>query len=431
MQWLKNTFKHLPVAILVNLIYWFPARKMNLIGITGTDGKTTVSLLIHHILNYIGINTGLISTIETKIKNLTIPTGLHVTSPHPFKLQKFLKMMLKNDIQWVVLETTSHGLDQHRFWGLKFKIGILTNLSHEHLDYHKTFVSYLDSKLKLFQNSEIAIINKDDPSYTKVADRLKKMKKKMITFAIKNAADLKAEKIKLTPRGTNFLLSYNLHRRENKILISSPLIGEFNVLNQLAAIGAVLTTGLADLTQVKEAIEKFLPPKGRMEEIPNNRGIKIIIDFAHTPNGLQQVLSTFRKVYPSKRLIVVFGCAGLRDIQKRPIMGKIAAQLADILVLTSEDPRTENPLTIIQQIAQGCRQAGIKRLSTKKEYFNQKGYYILENRQQAINFAIRNLAKEQDIVLLCGKGHEKSICYGKTEYPWSEHQAVKIALKQK
>jgi len=342
-QNLINWFWHLPQAILANLIYGFPSRKLIVIGITGTSGKTSVSHLLYHILKTNNFKVVLLSTI-------TVP-GLHVTNPEPFILQKLLFQAKKNHKKYVILEVTSHGLDQFRNWGIRFSYGLITNITHEHLDYHKTFEHYRRTKLKLLSQSRVKV-------------------------------NFKAVK-------------------------------DFTQSNINAATAIALKLGLP-LAKIKAAVKTFPGVPGRMEII-QSKPFKVVIDFAHKPDALEKALIYLRPL-TKRKLIAVFGCAGLRDRLKRPIMGEISSRLADITVLTSEDPRTEDPNQIIQEI-----RAGFKL---------KKPLYLQPDRQKAINLAVK-LAKAGDTVVFFGKGHEKSMCFGKIEHPWSEHQAVKKALCQK
>lgn len=392
----KNKFMHLPVAVMANFYFNFPSRKLKIIGVTGTDGKTTTVNLIYHILLSAGYRAGMVSTVSAKIDGEEIDTGFHVTAPDPIMLQKLLKKMVQKGLEYAVLETTSHGLDQFRLWGVDFDIGVLTNITHEHLDYHKDLVGYQAAKLKLFLNSKIAILNKDDPSFNFLSKQIKQnTKSKVLSYSLKQKADF-------TPQKFNF---------------KSSLPGEYNKYNSLAAIAVATQLGVSQEI-IKEALLSFKGVKGRMEEVSEGQDFKVYVDFAHTPNALKQVLTFLRKQkLANSRLIAVFGTAGLRDVDKRPMMGEISGKLADFTVITAEDPRTEDINQICDQIAKGCQKA--------------KGEYkIIVDRQQAFDFAIGKLAKKNDIVVVCGKGHEQSMCFGQTEYPWSEHAAVKKALEK-
>jgi len=404
---LKN-FGHLCWVILANIYWRFPSKKLTVIGVTGTDGKTTTVHLIHHILKTAGKKVDLISTVSAP--------GLHTTTPNPWILQKLLRQMVNREVKYVVLEATSHGLDQHRLWGVKFHIGAVTNITHEHLDYHKTYRNYLQAKAKLFRGVKIAILNRDDKSFSYLNSQSVIRNSQLITYGIKNEADF-------TPKNFSF---------------KTLLPGEYNQYNCLAAIAATLALGISPEI-IRQGVASFRGVIGRMEEIDEGQNFKVIVDFAHTPNGLENTLKTLnlqlvirnRKI---GRLIAVFGCAGLRDVAKRPMMGEISARLADITVLTAEDPRTEDVNKIINQIAQGCLASGARE-EDLSNWFNwsnlkEKVFLRIPDRREAIRFAIQKLAKKRDIVVICGKGHERSMCYGKTEYPWSDQQEAKKALRE-
>lgn len=385
---LVNYLYHFPKALLAVLYYGYPAQNLQVIGVTGTDGKTTTSSLIYQILKKADLKVALISTVSAKIGQKDLPTGLHVTSPNPWELQKLLKLIKDKGFEYVVLESTSHGLDQFRLLGSNFKIGVLTNVTHEHLDYHKTYSRYLQAKAKLFKQTQFSILNQDDSSFAK----MKKLASgKIITYGLK--------------KGT-----YNLRNSSFK----TSLPGEYNLSNCLAALSVAKTLGIKDKV-IYQAIKDFKGVVGRMEEIKNKFGFKVFVDFAHTPNGLKNALLALKQMKP-KKLMAVFGAAGLRDKTKRPMMGKNACQLANQVILTSEDPRTEDVLSIMSQISQGCK--------------NSKKIIKEPDRQKAINLAI-TLAQKGDIIGIFGKGHEKSLCFGNKEYPWSDQKAVKKALQKR
>ena len=411
-----NRLKHFPAAFLAVLFYRYPARNLRVIGVTGTDGKTTVVNLIYHILKEAGLSAAVISTVSAKIGDKEIETGFHVTAPDPWRLQKFLRRMADLGIEYVVLEATSHGLDQHRLLGCNFMMGVVTNITHEHLDYHKTYGNYLTAKAKLFKRVKMAILNRDDESFPYLVAKLQSCKDtKRQSYGIKNKADFTPETFKF----------------------KTQLLGEYNQYNCLAAIAAASALGVPE-EKIREAIASFERVEGRMEEIAEGQNFRVIVDFAHTPNALEQVLTHLRKellldsARGENKLILVFGCAGLRDREKRPMMGEIAAQYADFTILTAEDPRTEDVNKIIEEISQGCLAGGAKEVKDTTYYIPHTTYHYfvrIPDRQEAINFAIQKLAKKDDIVVICGKGHEKSMCYGKTEYPWSDQEAVRKAFE--
>lgn len=394
-QSVKNYLLHWPVSLLALHYYWFPGKNVKIIGVTGTDGKTTTVNLIYKILKESGLSVAMISTVSAIINDEEIDTGFHVTAPQPWLLQKLLKKISREKIEYLVLEVTSHGLDQFRLLGVNFEIGVLTNITHEHLDYHKTFVNYVKAKVKLFENCKYAVINIDDPSYENIKEIANKNKTKTVSYGLKSKADF-------TPVTFPF---------------KTPLKGEYNKYNCLAAIATASLLKIDD-KKIKTAIENFDSVVGRYEEINEGQNFRVIVDFAHTPNALNQILKTLREEIKGKsRLVTVFGAAGLRDREKRPMMGKLACQYSDMVILTAEDPRTEKVEVICQEIGAGCE---------KKDY----DLKVIIDREKAIEYAIKE-AKKDDIIVICGKGHEKSMCFGTVECPWSDQDTVRKILKER
>jgi UDP-N-acetylmuramoyl-L-alanyl-D-glutamate--2,6-diaminopimelate ligase len=362
--------------------------------------------LIYHILKTARKKVALVSTVEARIGRKSWPTGFHVTSPDPFKLQQFLRQMRSHKIRYVCLEATSHGSDQFRFFPLKPKVAVLTNITHEHLDYHRTFANYLKAKLKILKSANYVILNKDLPNFEEIKSKLGKSA--YATYSLESESQLQATQ----PQFFKDRVKFTLGNLEYEL----PLPGKYNIYNALAAISVALYLEISPAT-IRRALRTFKGIPGRMQFL-KSKGLTIIIDFAHTPNALQEALTTLRESKPPKsKLIAVFGAAGLRDKSKRPLMGKIAAQLADEVVLTAEDPRTENLASIFADLQQDIP----SELKTK--------IHVIEDRQEAINYALTNLAKKGDWVGIFGKGHEQSMCYGTKEYPWSDLTAVKTALK--
>ena len=355
---------------------------MKVIGVTGTDGKTTTVNMIYQILKTSGKKVSMVSTINAP--------GFHVTSPDPFTIQKFARDAEQHGDECLVLEVTSHALDQYRFWGIKFDIGVITNITHEHLDYHKTFENYLNTKFNLLNKVKYTVLNNNLLYVQKNVSK----QSKTISFGLDKG---------------------DFNQKDVNLKLEIP--GDYNIENALAALAVAFVLGI-DKNMAKKTLENFKGIKGRMEEIKNNMGIKIIIDFAHTPNALEQALKTLRK-QSSGRLIAVFGSAGRRDIAKRSLMGKIAAELADITVITAEDPRGELE-NISEQIAVGALKAG----ATKD-----RNLFLIGDRKKAIDLVINQLARKGDIVGIFGKGHELSMNLdGKKEIPWSDFEEVKKAL---
>lgn len=386
-QWLVNLLLQLPVAIVANIIYGFPSRRIKAVGVTGTDGKTTTTNMLYKILKDAGEKVSLVSTTATIIGDKTYDTGFHVTSPHQFIVQELIKKAADSGSKYIILEVTSHALDQHRFLGVKFDVGVVTNITHEHLDYHKTFENYQKAKFKLLQRARVPVVNQGIKGVGGI-------KGKIITFGLKEG---------------------DFNRKELNLKLK--VLGDYNVENALAAYAVASVLGI-DQNVAKNALENFEGVVGRMEEIRNDWGIKTFVDFAHTPNGLQQALQTLRSQTKGK-LISIIGAEGQRDIEKRPLLGETAARLSDFVVVTAVDPRGQLE-KINQQIIAGAEKVGAKMDET---------LYIINNRSEAINFVINKLAKKGDTVGIFGKGHEKSINYTGVEEPWSDVEAVKKAFK--
>ena len=394
-MWQKfKNYYHFFQALVCAIYFQFPSKKMEVIGVTGTDGKTTTVNMLYHILNSSGKNVSMISSISAKIGKKDYATGFHVSTPSSWQVQKYLKEALDAKSEYFILEATSHGLDQNRLAFIDFKIGILTNITHEHLDYHKNWHNYALSKLKLLKNSKKKIANLDDASFDLVR---KKINGKILTYSKNKKADVNLK---------NFPVKLNID-------------GDYNLSNALAAYSAAASIGISK-QQILKALSNFKGIKGRLDSVDLGQNFKVYIDFAHTPNALKNALTTLRsKAQKGGKLIAVFGSAGARDSKKRPMMGTIASEIADVIVLTSEDPRNENPYQICEQIAKG-----IKNKIVNKDYF------IIINRTQAINFAI-DLAKDNDTVGLFGKGHEKTINIQGKEHPWDEVKTAQDAIKKR
>jgi len=372
---IKNAFH------LLQAWYWaarcgWPGEKMYFIGVTGTDGKTTTCTLIYEILKAAGFKAGLLTTVAAKIGDEEIDTGLHTTDPDPSVLQPLLKRMLEEGVTHVVVEATSHGLDQNRLFGCDFKIGVLTNITHEHLDYHGSLEKYTEAKLKLLRSVKYAVINSQ--------------------FSILNSQ-----------LNSNVqVINYSKTQIKN---ISPALAGEYNKYN-IAAAEAVAKILDIRYQILEEVIKNFAGVPGRREEVKVGQKFRVIVDFAHTPNALEQVLKSLRQAQGKNKIILVFGCTGERDKEKRPVMGEIAGRLADIVMVTSDDTRRESQDEIAKQIMAGIPRPG--------------GIFVINDRREAIKKAIE-LAKPGDIVLLAGKGHEESLLIGTTEIPWSDKEVAR------
>ena len=436
-----NTLRHYPTALLAAAYYQYPSRLLFIIGITGSDGKTTTTNGIYHLLQTANLKTGMLSTISAKIGNQNINTGLHVTTPDPWPLQKLIKSMVDHNAKYAVLETTSHGWAQHRLFGTNFDIGVITNITHEHFDYHGTYQNYLLTKAKLLKHVKLAVLNIDDKSYQPLLKYLKSHNPgaQIWTYGIQNPnANFLAKNINISNKALNYTCYINERTNEQwykqpkqqKFDITFPILAYFNVYNTLAMIAVGHYLKIPPRI-IQKALKTFPPIPGRMEYIPWKKR-RIVIDFAHTPNAIQSALETLRQNSKletrNSKLISVFGCAGLRDIQKRPLMGKVSAQFADITIITAEDPRTEDVNKIIAQIATGCKQAGAKETLLSNVRCQMSDVFIrIPDRQTAITTALA-ISHPGDTIGIFGKGHEKSMCYGATEHPWSDKKAVQKAI---
>lgn len=405
----------------------YPARKIKVIGVTGTDGKTTTSHLIYEILKAEGYPVALISTLGAFVGEEKIDTGFHVTTPDAKLLQPLIKKIVQKGARYLVLETTSHGLDQYRTLGCNFWIGVLTNVTNEHLDYHGTFEKYRAAKGKLFRKIKIAVLNKDDPSFNFFRAKASKTAR-ILTYSLNQQADLKASKIAIEKGYMNFVIK----DKKKLYSVKSGLLGDYNVSNILAASLAARVCGVS-WEKIILALNKFEGVKGRMETIDVGQAFSVIVDFAHTPNALEKVLLTLRKIsYGKARIICVFGCAGERDTLKRPAMGKISAKLADVTIFTAEDPRHEKVSDIIDKMAEGAISTGAVEINPEQGVKTEGKHNVflrIEDRKKAIRYAIKDVAKPGDIVIICGKGHEKSLAYGDKEIPWSDQAAARESLK--
>lgn len=412
----KN-FYHLVIAFLSALLFRFPALSLKVIGVTGTDGKTTTVSLIYHILEHTGLKVGMISTLEAKFSGRVFDTGFHVTTPSAFSIQKFLRRMVDNKIKYVVLEVTSHAIDQNRVAFVPIHTSIITNISQEHLDYHKNYKNYLMTKAKIMNNVRYRVLNSEDQSF----EMLKMSGSGQLVTVGGLGAEYFGEIVSSDGATTNYAIHYKTKQKLLKtMVVQSNLIGEFNLSNILAAFAVSKILGLED-KKILSAIETFPGVAGRMDQVDFGQKFKVIVDFAHTPRSIEVALKTLRK-NTEKRLICVFGSAGERDRSKRALMGQTAGTLADLIILTSEDPRSEKPEKIIDEIAKGVEKSGGE--SNKK-------YWKIVDRAEAIAKAIENLAEEGDTVVILGKGHEKSMNIAGKEIPWNDKKVASDALKRR
>jgi UDP-N-acetylmuramoyl-L-alanyl-D-glutamate--2,6-diaminopimelate ligase len=397
--------------------YDFPGRELTCIGVTGTDGKTSTSRLLFEMLRAGGRRVGLLSTIKAVIGDSEEPLELHVTTPEAPVVQRYLRRMVESGLTHCVLETTSIGLAQHRVDAIPFQMGVVTNITHEHLDYHGDYEGYLAAKARLFElvarSGGTAVLNRDDSSYEKLAAIAGTSQ---ISYGL-HQADVTASERQYAADLTRF----NLHLPGQPSLpIATPLVGEFNVYNMLAAAAAAHCLGV-DGTAVQRGIAATDLISGRMERIDEGQDFLVVVDFAHTPRGLEVAIDAAKRMVASRngRIITVFGSAGKRDVAKRHLMSEISALDADISILTAEDPRTEDLDEILAMMAQGCeRQGGIEG----------ETFWRIPDRGRAIYHAL-SLARPNDLVLICGKGHEQSMCFGTVEHPWDDRDATRAALR--
>lgn len=418
----KNLFKtiepfgHLCEAVLLHAVHGFPMRGLKVIGVTGTNGKTSTSSMIHAMLHHSGYKVGLMSTVAFGVgKNIT-PQAAHVTSLSVPQLIKQVKTMKREGMEWLVLETTSHGLAQHRVWGVPYSVAVMTNITHEHLDYHGTFARYRDAKRKLFQMTNrnkkglrAGIVNAEDPSAALFISDIANP----VTYGI-NDGDIRAKHITMKPSGNRFAAVAG----DDEYWISSKLPGSFNVYNALAVVGVGRVLGLTK-SQIEEGISSLEGVEGRMTRIDEGQPFDVIIDFAHTPDSFEKLFKDLKPIVHGK-LIVLFGSAGRRDEAKRAIQGELAGTYADEIILTEEDDRDVDGNTILEEIASGAIKAGKK-----------KGHdlFLILNRTEAITFALKR-ARKGDTVLLLGKGHEKTIERSDGEHPWDEIKTTRKLLAQ-
>lgn len=384
--------------------YANPSSKIKVVGITGTNGKTTISYLLEALLKEARFPSGVIGTINYRFKDKVITS--RNTTPGPIELQSILSDMFGCGVSYAIMEVSSHALDQERTRGVNFHSAIFTNLTHDHLDYHKTLKGYFKAKSRLFSglpSGSFAVINGDD----KYAKRLRKITKaKVITYAIDSKADIAAEDIKFGPAHTEF----RLVGFKDKIILKVPLIGKHNVYNVLAAIAWAKNEGIR-MPIIKEAIEKFSSVPGRLERVNLNAHFSVFVDYAHTADALKNIILTLRQI-TKRKVIVVFGCGGDRDKTKRPRMGYVVTELSDYAIITSDNPRSEDPQEIIKDIARGIRK---------------DNYCIIPERHDAIKKSL-SLAKPGDIVLVAGKGHENYQVIKDKAIPFDDREAIKECL---
>lgn len=410
----------------------FPGRELVMVGITGTDGKTTTANLLHGMLQAGGTAAGLLSTLRAVIGGREEALELHVTTPEAPVVQRHLRRMVDAGLTHCVLETTSHGLAQHRVAAIDFDLAVITNITHEHLDYHGSWEAYLAAKARLLHylgtgdwalpsNNPIkgsvlktAVLNGDDASYREL--RVPAGVRK-VTYRRSEPADVCATDVHFGSEATRFHLHLPAGNGSRTVIdITSHMAGDFNVDNMLAAAAAAHCLGVSPAA-IRQGVRQTRSLKGRMERIVAGQPFMVIVDFAHTPNGLAKAIEAGKRMITG-RLITVFGSAGKRDVEKRRMMAEISAAEADVTILTAEDPRTEELSDILEAMAAGCRSRG---------KIEGRDFRRIPDRGRAIYHALK-LAGPDDLVLICGKGHEQSMCFGVTEYPWDDAEAARTAI---
>ena len=394
------------MAELAMKLYGYPAKQLRVIGVTGTNGKTTTTYMIKSVAEKCGLKVGLIGTIRNIIGDRVISTQR--TTPESTELQEIMRMMSDEGVDLVVMEVSSHSLDQERVYGIEFEIGGFTNLTQDHLDYHKTFDNYLAAKKKLFERSGFAVINADDPYSGKLLEGLDIPR---MTYAVREPADIYANDIEICVRDVEF----DMTCPEGTAHISVPIPGLFNVFNAMLAAGVCLKLGFP-LDKIAEGLADVSGVTGRMESLPTDGfPFSVILDFAHTPDGLINLLTSVRE-FAKGRVISVFGCGGDRDHAKRPIMGEAAGRYSDFCVVTSDNPRSEDPMAIIGNVLDGVNKTAVE-------------YVVIQNRREAIKYALTH-AKPDDVIVLAGKGHETYQEIKGIKYPFDEKVVVAELLKE-
>lgn len=407
-------YGHLAEAVVASGSKGFPARGLRIIGVTGTNGKTSTCFMIHRMLAEAGYKVGLMTTVAYGVGNDIKPQIEHMTTVAAPLLNQRLKDFREKGAEWVVIETTSHALIQHRVWGVPYEIAVMTNVTHEHLDYHGTFENYAAAKRRLFERvgknpKGFGVVNADDPSATSFV----RAAKRAVTYGIKKG-DLRATNVDLKSDKSR----YKAIIGNDKYDIVCHIPGEFNIYNSLAAVAVGRHLGLTR-TQIEKGIAALAGVEGRMMTIDEGQKFTAMVDFAHTPDSFERLLSDIRKSTKGK-LIVLFGSAGRRDEAKRAIQGEIAGKYADELVLTEEDDRDIDGDEILAQIAEGAERNG---------KVTDKDMFLILDRPKAIQFAMTRAKSKEDTVILLGKGHEKTIERADGEHPWDEVGEARKAIR--
>ena len=385
-----------------------PAEKLMMLGITGTKGKTTTSFLVKSIMEAAGVKTGLIGTVCSMIGDETIPNRL--TTPDPIETQTLLRRMVDAGMECVIMEVSAHALDMHRLAGVKFKVGAFSNFSQDHLDYFADMDAYFAAKMRLMDPAicETIVYNVDDE---RVGAAIKDIGCTKMRIGIRESSDVYANDIEISERGCSFLMTWHKHFRTT---VSLHLAGIFNVYNALMAAGITICAGVGP-ESIRQGLENVHAVPGRIELLDTGTPYRVILDYAHSPDSLENVLRAVRQTAKG-RMIALFGCGGDRDKAKRPMMGQIGGQLADYCILTSDNPRNEDPMEILNAIEEGIRPTGCE-------------YIVIENRREAIRYALTH-AEPGDVVVLAGKGHETYQDIQGVKHPFDEKVVVRELLEE-
>ncbi len=384
--------------------YGYPAKSLAMVGVTGTNGKTTTTHMLKSICEQMGLKTGLIGTIMNMIGDVRVPTER--TTPESLDLHRLLARMRDEGVKIVVMEVSSHSLVQQRVRGIQFAVGVFTNLTQDHLDYHKTFENYVAAKKILFKQCDIGVLNADDAYVDAFREGFAG---KMIAFGVREKADVTAADIDITARGVQF----DMLTPKGKLRMHLTIPGLFSVFNAMAAATAAIALGL-DLPEIKAGLE-MTSVSGRLEPLLTDGRYSVFLDYAHTPDALENVLKTVSD-FAQGRIVTLFGCGGDRDMAKRPIMGEIAGRYSDFLIVTTDNPRNEEPMDIIRSILGGVIKSGCD-------------YTVIENRREAIRYALER-AQDNDVIILAGKGHETYQEIKGIKFPFDEKIIVQEIINE-
>lgn len=404
--WVQISDTRKGLALMAARFYGFPCKKIKVIGVTGTNGKTTTTHMVRMVYEAAGKKTGLIGTIHNMIGERVLP--VKHTTPESVDLQKIMAKMVEERVEVVAMEVSSHALALHRVEGCRFDIAVFTNITQDHLDFHRDMNDYLAAKKKLFAGAEISVVNADDRYAQQIIEG---SGGRVITYGVEKNADIIARDINVIPTG----VSFTAIGPRGSARINLQLTGLFNVYNALAAFAVGTAAGLKP-GEIKGALEKLEGVPGRFELINKGQDFAVIVDYAHTPDGLKNILSTARE-FTGGRLITVFGCGGDRDRSKRPLMGKIGAEMSDVAVITSDNPRTEDPEKIIEEILEGVKEV------------EDAEYTVIPDRRSAIRYAIE-LARAGDVVIIAGKGHETYQEVNGERFHFDDREEAGIILKK-